>query len=81
MKHLYKIALWFLLALAVPLAIFAQNNSGVIIDTTACENFTWHDSVYTESGEYFYFSDDSTVVDTLLLTVYHDTVTSWNHTV
>ena len=40
MKHLYQIALWFLLALAAPVLGLAQSHPGRIVsgDTIVCEN-------------------------------------------
>ena len=70
MKHLYKLIVWLLMAVAAPVAGFAQGN---LVDTIACESYTWYGSVYTESGTHFHFSADSTVVDTLHLTVNYGT--------
>lgn len=71
MEYIYKIALWFILAVAAPFGIFAQNN-GVIIDTTVCGSFEWHGSTYTVSDTLVFSSEDSTMVDTTInLTVNH----------
>ena len=76
MKQLIKIQTLLLLLAVVggQQSGYAQSGSTFFMnDTTvsACDSFVWHDSVYTQTGLYTYVSEDSTVIDTLHLTVHH----------
>ena len=77
MKQFIKrttLLLLLLLAVAGGQVGYAQSDSSIVTsDTTvfACDSFVWHDSTYTQTGEYTYMSEDSTMIVTLHLTVNH----------
>lgn len=77
----YLVALFILMAVASPVLGVAQNSGGVIIDTTVCGQFEWHDSTYTLSDTLVFNSLDPAIGDTTIyLTVYQNIETSWEHT-
>ena len=73
MKHLYKLILGLLIAVAAPVDGFAQ--SVVLHDTIVCESYQWFDTTLTTTGSYGHIHNvgDSIVVDSLDLTVYYGT--------
>ena len=75
MKHLYLYILCFAVLVSITTTSIAQSDNIVRSDTivAACGSYLWHDSVYTQSGDYVYTEtdtiDDINIVDTLHLTV------------
>jgi hypothetical protein len=71
MKQFYRIFFIFAV-IAAPVVGIAQSNDTV----TTCVEYEWHDSTYTQSGDYIdtVFNDNDTTVYTLHLTINQPTV-------